>query len=82
MRVPIRLRSCSSSFCSRDRVARAQSAAPVRTAPSTTAATPSTTAPRGEAVYASPGPYKVGYTTLRMIGSRRRRLVSRRPERG
>jgi dienelactone hydrolase len=49
--------SCSSS---------AKPTARVRAATSTTAVTATTTAPRDEAIYASPGPYKVGYTTLRM----------------
>ncbi len=49
--------SCSSS---------AKSTARLRTPTSTTAAPATTTAPTDNAVYASPGPYKVGYTTLRM----------------
>src|SRR5450432_2333327 len=49
--------SCSSS---------AKSAPPLRTPTSTTAAPRTATAPTDKAVYASPGPYKVGYTTLRM----------------
>ena len=49
--------SCSSS---------AKGGAPLRTSTSTTVAAATTIAPTDEAVYASPGPYKVGYTTLRM----------------